>query len=170
MTATAPSLDAPYAGTTRILDADSHVMELPGWLEEHAEEAVRDRIRPLYLGGAGALADKAIEDAEKRAGDASAAAELEQQLLTAKGWGALGAFDPAERSKSLDLLGFDSQLVFPTFAATPGSGRPAPIVGLSVWGSGRTETAPAGMWLPRRVRVWTGRRCWRRGSPTSSAS
>lgn len=118
MTAATPTLDATYAGTTRILDADSHVMELPGWLETHAEESVRDRIRPLYLGGAGALADKAIEDAEKRAGDSSAAADLEDQILTAKGWGALGAFDPSERSRSLDLLGFDSQLVFPTFAAT----------------------------------------------------
>ena len=113
-----PTLDAPYAGDTRILDADSHVMELPGWIEEHAEASIRDRIRPLYLGGAGALADQAIEDAEKRAGSAEAAAELEERVLTAKGWHALGAFDPAERSRSLDLLGFDSQLVFPTFAAT----------------------------------------------------
>jgi predicted TIM-barrel fold metal-dependent hydrolase len=123
MTATTPTLDAPYAGAMRILDADSHVMELPGWLETHAEESVRDRIRPLYLGGAGALADKAIEDAEKRAGDSGAAAELEEQILTAKGWGALGAFDPAERSRSLDLLGFESQLVFPTFAATQFAGQ-----------------------------------------------
>jgi predicted TIM-barrel fold metal-dependent hydrolase len=122
MTATTPTLDSPYAGTTRILDADSHVMELPGWLEAHAEESVRDRIRPLHLGGAGALADKAIEDAERRAGDAGAAAELEADVLTAKGWGALGAFDPAERSRSLDLLGFESQLVFPTFAATQFAG------------------------------------------------
>ena len=118
MTATTPTIVAPYAGTTRIFDADSHVMELPGWLETHAEASVRDRIRPLYLGGAGALADKAIADAEQRAGDAAAAAELEGEVLTAKGWGALGAFDPVERSRSLDLLGFDSQLVFPTFAAT----------------------------------------------------
>lgn len=115
---TTPTVDAPYASGTRILDADSHVMELPGWLEEHAESGVRDRIRPLYLGGAGALADEAIADAEKRAGSAEAAAELEGQILTAKGWHALGAFDPSERSRSLDLLGFESQLVFPTFAAT----------------------------------------------------
>ena len=122
MTATTPTLDSPYAGTRRILDADSHVMELPGWLEAHAEESVRHRIRPLHLGGAGALADKAIEDAERRAGDGGAAAELDAEVLTAKGWGALGAFDPAERSRSLDLLGFESQLVFPTFAATQFAG------------------------------------------------
>ena len=38
--------------------------------------------------------------------------------MAAKGWHALGAFDPAERSRALDLLGFDAQLVFSTFAAT----------------------------------------------------
>lgn len=118
MTALAPTVDAPYAGPTDILDADSHVMELPGWLEAHADPGIRDRLRPLYLGGAGALADRAIADAERRAGDAAVAAELEQQILTAKGWHALGAFDRAERSRSLDLLGFRAQLVFPTFAAT----------------------------------------------------
>ncbi len=122
MTATTPTADAPYAGPTTIFDADSHVMELPGWLETYAEADIRDRIRPLYLGGAGALADKAIEDAERRAGDAAAAAELEDRVLTAKGWHALGAFDKAERSRSLDLLGFESQLVFPTFAATQFAG------------------------------------------------
>jgi predicted TIM-barrel fold metal-dependent hydrolase len=42
----------------------------------------------------------------------------------------LGAFDPAERSRALDLLGFDSQLVFSTFAATQFlGGDPAVVVG-----------------------------------------
>ena len=33
-----------------------------------------------------------------------------------KGWQAMGAFDPEERSRVLDLLGVDAQLVFATFA------------------------------------------------------
>ena len=33
-----------------------------------------------------------------------------------KGWMAMGGFDPAERSRVLDLLGFHAQLVFATFA------------------------------------------------------
>jgi predicted TIM-barrel fold metal-dependent hydrolase len=40
------------------------------------------------------------------------------QLLRAKGWAAVGAFDATERSAVLDSLGFRAQLVFPTFAAT----------------------------------------------------
>src|SRR3712207_2803836 len=44
----------------RIFDADSHVMELPGWLEQYADAGLRERLRPLYLGGAGKLAEEAI--------------------------------------------------------------------------------------------------------------
>jgi predicted TIM-barrel fold metal-dependent hydrolase len=42
--------------------------------------------------------------------------------MHAKGWHALGACDPAERSRALDLLGFQRQLVFSTFAATQFAG------------------------------------------------
>ncbi len=108
----------PYAQGRTFLDADSHLMELPGWLEGYADPAVRSRIRPLRLGGAGALADEAVADAQRRQGDADAAARLEDKLMSAKGWAGLGAFDPAERSRALDLLGFDQQLVFSTFAPT----------------------------------------------------
>src|SRR5688572_11307043 len=45
-----------YAGARTICDADSHLMELPEWLPSYADPDVRDRIRPLHLGGAGALA------------------------------------------------------------------------------------------------------------------
>jgi predicted TIM-barrel fold metal-dependent hydrolase len=40
-----------------------------------------------------------------------------------KGWLAMGAFDPVERSRVLDLLGFGGQLVFATFASTMFAGR-----------------------------------------------
>src|SRR5437763_10914384 len=105
-----------YAGDRAILDADSHIMELPGWLEEYADPADRDAVRPLYLGAAGAAADQAIAAAQERKGDRAAAERLEEALMKAKGWGALGAFDPAERSRALDLLGFERQFVFSTFA------------------------------------------------------
>jgi predicted TIM-barrel fold metal-dependent hydrolase len=38
--------------------------------------------------------------------------------MSRKGWHGLGAFDPTERTRALDLLGFDAQLVFSTFAPT----------------------------------------------------
>ena len=115
-------MTATYAEGRRIFDADSHVMELPGWLEQYADDDLRSRLRPLYLGGAGALAEEAVAEAQRRKGDEEAARSLEGALMKAKGWKALGAFDPAERSRALDLLGFDAQLVFATFAATQYAG------------------------------------------------
>jgi predicted TIM-barrel fold metal-dependent hydrolase len=117
-----------YAGERVINDADSHLMELDDWLVEFADPSDRDRIRPLYLGGAGALADRAVQAAAARKGDESAALQLEAQLMTKKGWDALGAFDPGERSRALDLLGFESQLVFSTFATTQFAGDDPELV------------------------------------------
>ena len=107
-----------YTAGRTCYDADSHIMELPDWLVEFADPDIRDRIRPLYLGAAGKLADKAMQDAETRTVDPSAGAALEANVLHHKGWSALGAFDPIERTRALDLLGFDCQLVFSTFAPT----------------------------------------------------
>jgi predicted TIM-barrel fold metal-dependent hydrolase len=108
----------PYAEGRRYCDADSHLMELHDWLPRYADPGIRERIRPLYLGGAGGLAEQAVCDAAARRGDPAAARALEDKLMQAKGWSALGAFDPSERSRALDLLGFAQQLVFSTFAPT----------------------------------------------------
>src|SRR5262249_19708190 len=112
----------PYADGRTFYDADSHLMELSGWLIEYADPDIRERIRPLYLGAAGVLAERAIRDAEARRGDPSAAKRLADNLMGAKGWSALGAFDPTERSRALDLLGVQKQLVFSTFAPTQFAG------------------------------------------------
>ena len=56
----------PYAQGRRFFDADSHLMETSDWLATYADPGIRDRIRPLYLGGAGALADKAVQEADER--------------------------------------------------------------------------------------------------------
>ena len=70
-----------YAQGRTYYDADSHIMELPDWLIEYADPDVRDRIRPLYLGAAGKLADDAMRDAEARTVDPRAAAVLEANVL-----------------------------------------------------------------------------------------
>lgn len=112
-----------YAGDRLVFDADSHVMELPGWLEEFADRSTAQTLRPLALGAAGALADRAVAEAAARHVGGVATLEADPiALLRSKGWGAVGAFDPAERSFVLDQLGFAAQLVFPTFAATQFAG------------------------------------------------
>jgi len=118
----------PYAQGRTYFDADSHIMELSDWLTPYMDPAIRPDIGPLQLGAAGALAERAVADAEARRGDPAAAADLEARLLTAKGWSALGAFDPAERSRALDLLGFERQLVFSTFSPSQFLGAKDPDV------------------------------------------
>ena len=113
----------PYAEGRVYYDADSHVMETSDWLVTYADPDLRERIRPLYLGGAGKLADDAVRDADARKAGEVTAEAIEDGLMVRKGWSAYGAFDAEERSHALDLLGFDKQLVFSTFAPTQFLGR-----------------------------------------------
>src|SRR5438034_1594044 len=112
-----------YAGGRRMLDADSHVMELADFLDAHIDAEQAPRLR---RGGMEALApvlDKAVERAKQRRADPDKAAAAEDRLLKDRGWSAMGAFDPMERSRVLDLFGFEGQLVFATFATAMFTGR-----------------------------------------------
>ena len=114
-----------YAGPRRILDADSHLMELADFLDDHIDPEYRDRLRRKGMAALEPVLSSAVAGAERRRADAAAAAEAEERLLQDKGWQAMGAFDPAERSRVLDLFGFDGQLVFATFATAMFAGRDA---------------------------------------------
>ena len=112
-----------YADGRPILDADSHLMELPGFLDPFIEADMRDRLRNREMKALVPMLDKATANAAARRSDPAARAEAEARLLQDKGWQAMGAFDPAERSDVLDLFGFDGQLVFATFATAMFTGR-----------------------------------------------
>ena len=119
----------PYnsvAGRT-IHDADAHIMETPDWLRDHADPGIRDRIRPLRYPGGNELrqtGDPAEQQrdlreafdrlAERHRSDEYRAVEAEEIMLR-KNFAATGAFLADDRSRALDLLGFESQLVFNTF-------------------------------------------------------
>ena len=105
-----------YAGERSILDADSHVMELADFLDEFIEPDVRDRLRRQGLEALRPVLEDAQYKAQRRRTDPAIAAQAEEHLLDDKGWTAMGGFDPNERSRALDLLGFEGQLVFATFA------------------------------------------------------
>ncbi len=109
---------ATYAKGRRLFDADSHLMESVHWLTDFATDAQRGLIKPLVSEKGGANMRAAIKIAEDRRLDPEATRKLiEHPLISGpKGWGAYGAMDPVERSHALDLLGFEYQLVFPTFA------------------------------------------------------
>lgn len=110
-----------YAGGRRTLDADSHLMELPDCLDDFIEDAFKERLVSRRRGDNSEMrsrfTSKFEEAAEKRQADEAARAEAETRLLIDKGWNAMGAFTPSERSHVMDLFGFDGQLVFATIAA-----------------------------------------------------
>lgn len=97
-------------------DADSHLMETPEWLAAHVAEPARSELHPLDLSVAGATAADDMAALEAR--PAGQPAPQVRELLEAKAWRAYGAIDPAERSRALDRLGFERQLVFSTLATT----------------------------------------------------
>ena len=107
-----------YANGRRMFDSDSHLMETLNWLSSYAKPEQAGLIGALATESGGAKLIETIAAAEARRADAAATAKLlEQPLISGpKGWHAYGAFDPAERSRALDLLGFEKQLVFPTFS------------------------------------------------------
>src|SRR3974390_1158785 len=99
-----------------IFDADSHLMETPEWLGTFAEASVRDRLAPLGLQGAGAGAAKLMASLPDL-WESHRHQEIDAGVLRGpKGWMAPGALDVEVRSRVLDALGIDAQLVFPTFA------------------------------------------------------
>jgi predicted TIM-barrel fold metal-dependent hydrolase len=109
-----------YAPATRLFyDADSHIMELPDFLKKYADPALREAI-PEVSYSASIVTDEEVavivnQGGRHSAGHVAAQIALGERLIeSSKEIQALGAFDAADRSKALDLLGFQRQLVFAT--------------------------------------------------------
>src|SRR5258708_22371608 len=100
-------------------DADSHIMELPDFLQKYADPELRSDI-PAVNYSASLVTDEEVAVIMARGGRHSPehVAELlglgDRLIETSKEIQALGAFDGSERSRALDLLGFKKQLVFAT--------------------------------------------------------
>lgn len=98
-------------------DADSHIFEPADWLHPYLDSATNEAVPRLWeesdeatTTGIDALAaDKQHDDPTYRAHD-------ESQIMLRKNFDATGAWRAADRPIALDLLGFDTQLVFDTFA------------------------------------------------------
>ena len=105
-----------YAGDRTIFDADSHVMELADFLDDFIDPAERDRLRRRGMDALSPVLEEAKRRAVSRGSNTAEAASAEERLMQDKGWMAMGGFDPPERGRVLDLLGFNGQMVFATFA------------------------------------------------------
>ncbi|MEQ9450451.1 MAG: amidohydrolase family protein [Pseudomonadales bacterium] len=112
-----------YANNRILYDADSHIMELPDFLQQYAEPDQRELVPEISFGtAAGSGIDRDLHEYIRngRAHDPATVSELvalgPDLLRGPKGYKALGAFDNADRPAALDLLGFRKQLVFATFS------------------------------------------------------
>ncbi|MGF1600077.1 MAG: amidohydrolase family protein [Acidimicrobiales bacterium] len=109
--------------TMAVNDADSHLMELSDFLTAYCDPALRsampllfDPDDPAAYGGLGAPPPGTAGHPADVVDELRA---LGSGLLRGPKWHrALGAFNPAERSEVLDLLGFSSQVVFSSFAGS----------------------------------------------------
>ena len=104
-----------YGGQQTIFDADSHVMEMPDFLDPYLAPEERAQLNRALFDARKETLDTATKGLEARRTDDRAAAEAQERVMTDKGWMAMGGWDPQERSKVLDVLGFDGQLVMGTF-------------------------------------------------------
>jgi predicted TIM-barrel fold metal-dependent hydrolase len=108
-------------------DADAHIMEPPTWLRDHADPSLRDRIQPLDLSGGNELKQTGSVDEQLADLDAAFQRMVQQhrsddyrsaeadEIMLRKNYAATGSFLPEDRGRAVDLLGFESQLMFNTF-------------------------------------------------------
>lgn len=97
-----------------LCDADSHWQEPLDILKEFADPDVRERLAPLNRESINPRGMPSCDpdfftngfDAEQAASD----------IMTAQYWAALGAADRSQRSRALDLMAVDVQLVFSSHA------------------------------------------------------
>ena len=108
----------------KVHDADSHIVEPPGWLERYASTYVVQNADPGLIPMDLPALQPVIESARRRlAGEKPEQTEaMKANLFGHKEkftqWTAYGAHDQAERKQSLDLAGLSGQVVFPGVALT----------------------------------------------------
>jgi len=109
-----------YAPDNRdFYDADSHVMELPNFIIDYADKEFKNLIPPVNY-KASLVTDEEVEEIVNNGGKhtkehVEAQIALGDKLIAeSKEIQALGAFNRADRSIAMDMLGFKKQLVFAT--------------------------------------------------------
>ena len=109
-----------YAPDNRdFYDADSHVMELPNFIIDYADKEFKDLIPPVNY-KASLVTDEEVEEIVNNGGKhtkehvETQIALGDRLIAESKEIQALGAFNRADRSVAMDMLGFKKQLVFAT--------------------------------------------------------
>ena len=103
----------PYIENRIVHDADAHTMELPNWFDDYADKNIQKAFRERFSGNKG-LAQTYFENIDENHQTSTYQEKNEEELMIRKNYDALGSFNSKDRSEALDLLGVQSQLVFPT--------------------------------------------------------
>ena len=111
-----------YAQNRRIIDVDSHLIELEDFLTNAAKSDELGLLPSMDSQGELPVSEAAMARARehfaRRQSDPDTMAKFEASVLdvSKSGWSRLGAFDPEERSHTLDVFGYEMQWVLPTFS------------------------------------------------------
>src|SRR5260221_13265198 len=103
-----------YAGQRTVYDADSHILELPDFLDAHVAPDQRDLLSRGLFDSRKDTLDSARDYAEKRRSDPATAGEAEEPRMNGKGGAPVGARDASERTRARGLLAFPRQAGFST--------------------------------------------------------
>lgn len=100
-------------------DADAHLVETPDWLLPYADPVIRERLRPISVQRMtpDSSAHAEIDGWVQRHWDPAEREAAEREIMSRKGWAAMGSFIKEHRPRALDLLGFSTQLVSTTLLA-----------------------------------------------------
>lgn len=99
-----------YVENRTIHDADAHVMEFPETILEFMSKKHLDAFKPFMKSSD----DDWVQEMKALQDDPEYFAGAEREIMLRRGHTALGAFRKEDRAKTLDYLGFTSQLVFTT--------------------------------------------------------
>ncbi|MYD43471.1 MAG: amidohydrolase family protein [Gammaproteobacteria bacterium] len=100
----------PYISDRTVHDADSHVMEIPHWLDEFATKRVATEFNKRL----GSRESDFYRNILGKHDAANFSTDDEDRVMGLKNHEAIGAFRKADRSLAVDLMGVASQLIFPT--------------------------------------------------------
>ena len=104
-----------YVEGRTVHDADTHIMEIPGFWDELLEARFKPAVAAVDLfWRQPGFKEKRLPEIERRQDDPAFRAGDGEQILLRKNWDALGSYRREDRSRALDHLGFASQLVFTT--------------------------------------------------------
>ena len=105
----------PHIADRFVHDADAHTMETRDWLTPFCEDKFKEQIASLFNRGFDRQGDNYQKTIDLH-DEPTFRAKDEEEFMARKNLMAIGSFRKEDRSQAIDLLGVQSQLLFPTSA------------------------------------------------------